>query len=198
MRKCDKLQMYNNESNAQKVVMLGTSGVGKTSVVLQLHEKVFKRIVMPTVGSGVISKEIKTSKGIVSLRIWDTAGEERYRTFTGLYSQGAVGCIVMFDITDKNSFDSVKEWIDLFKKNCNENAHVFLAGNKIDLNEERQISFEKASKFALDNKIKYYEVSAKTGEHVDLLFSDLAEAVGPGLPQLDPISKNNNDSNCFC
>ena len=167
------------DSTSQKVVMLGPSGVGKTSVVLQLQEKVFKTMVAPTVGSGVISKDIATPNGNVSLRIWDTAGEERYRSFTGLYSQGSVAGIVVFDVTDSESFESIDEWVTLFRENSEQNAIVYLAGNKTDLVESRQIPFDKAQKYATEHHMKYYEVSAKTGQNIELLFKDLAMEIGP-------------------
>lgn len=165
--------------NSHKVVMLGASGVGKTSIVLQLQDKVFKRMVTPTVGSGVITKEIPTAKGSVCLRIWDTAGEERYRSFTGLYSQAAVAGVIVFDVTEQESFDSLEEWINIFKENAAPDAFLILAGNKTDLIEGRLISFEKAQEFAAEHGMRYYDVSAKSGENVDWLFTDLAQKLGP-------------------
>ncbi|OHT11890.1 small GTP-binding protein [Tritrichomonas foetus] len=136
-------------------------------------------MVTPTVGSGVILKDINTSKGVIPLKIWDTAGEERYRSFTGLYSQSSNAGIIVFDVTDEKSFESLDGWITEFRNNANEGAILFLAGNKTDLIDEREISFEKASNFAFENKMKYFEVSAKTGENVELLFCDLATELGP-------------------
>jgi len=185
-----------SEPAAHKVVILGPSGVGKTSVVLQLQEKEFKRIVTPTVGSGVVTRDISTSKGIIPLRIWDTAGEERYRSFTGLYSQGASGCIVMFDISDLESFQTIEEWIKLFQENCQDGACIFLAGNKTDLIEKRQVSFEMASLCASKLGLKYYEVSAKTGENVDNLFSDLAQEVYHLKPF--PVQRKEQNENSYC
>lgn len=167
------------ENDAQKVVMLGPSGVGKTSVVLQLQEKVFKSMVAPTVGSGVILKDITTPNGTVSLRIWDTAGEERYRSFTGLYSQNSVAGVIVFDVTDAESFETIDEWVTLFRSNCQPKAIIYLAGNKTDLSDMRQVSFDKAQKYAKDHDMKYFEVSAKSGQNVELLFKDLAMQLGP-------------------
>lgn len=189
------------EKDSHKIVMLGASGVGKTSIVLQLQEKVFKSMVTPTVGSGVIVKEIPTIKGSVALRIWDTAGEERYRSFTGLYSQAAVAGVIVFDISDQESFDCLEEWIDLFKNSASPDALLYLAGNKIDLMEGRVITFEEGQKFAVAHDMKYYEVSAKSGENVDLLFNDIATKLGPKnepSQMQHQIKTNNGDSGCSC
>ncbi|EAX91137.1 small GTP-binding protein, putative [Trichomonas vaginalis G3] len=188
--------MTSSESNSHKVVMLGASGVGKTSVVLQLQEKVFKKMVQPTVGSGVISKDILTSKGQVTLRIWDTAGEERYRSFTGLYSQNSVACCIVFDVTDLETFDTIDEWVGLFRQNSQPNAIIYLAGNKCDLTDERQVSYDKAQKYAMDHDMKYYEVSAKTGQNVELLFRDLANQLGPANQTQQAPATAKNDGAC--
>ncbi|OHT11725.1 small GTP-binding protein [Tritrichomonas foetus] len=188
--------------SSHKVVMLGNSGVGKTSIVLQLKEKVFKRMVTPTVGSGVNVKEIQTSKGIIPLKIWDTAGEERYRSFTGLYSQDAIAAIIVFDVTEQSTFDSINEWVAEFRKNALANAIIYLAGNKTDLLDQREISFDQANEFAQNNSMKYFEVSAKTGENVELLFQELATQLGPkhqvhNEPQnLTPSSQGQEKSCC--
>lgn len=187
--------MSSSEANSHKVVMLGASGVGKTSVVLQLQEKVFKKMVQPTVGSGVISKDIQTPKGPVTLRIWDTAGEERYRSFTGLYSQNAVACCIVFDVTDLETFDTIDDWVGLFRQNSQPNAIIYLAGNKCDLIDERQVTYDKAQKYAMDHDMKYYEVSAKTGQNVELLFKDLANQLGPANQNV-PTPQVNQGGGC--
>lgn len=171
--------LMNNQDNANKVVLLGASGVGKTSIVLQLKEKVFRGMVAPTVGSGVIFKNIQTEKGVVPLKIWDTAGEERYRSFSGLYSQSATAGIFVFDLTDQRTFDTIDEWIAEFEKNANADALLYLAGNKLDLIEQRELTFDKAFAYAQSKNMKYFEVSAKTGEGVELLFTELAKQLGP-------------------
>ena len=185
---CDFSKMENNE-NSHKIVMLGTSGVGKTSILQQLQDHVFKRIVAPTVGSGVIVKEIKTRAGSVSLRIWDTAGEELYRAFTGLYSRSAVAGIIVFDVTDIVSFKELPTWINVFKQNAIDNAILYLAGNKTDLYDRRTIDKEAAEQFACNNNMKYFEVSAKTGENIELMFNELATELGPTIINYETVEK---------
>jgi small GTP-binding protein len=163
-----------------KVVMLGNSGVGKTSIVLRLSEKIFKKMTTPTVGSGTFDQQIATSKGLVRLTIWDTAGEERYKSFAGLYSQEATAGILVFDVSDKESFGDIADWIRLFQDNAEKTAVLVLAGNKVDLIEQRTVTGDEARAFAANQGIEYFDVSAKTGENIDRLFSFVAEHVGPG------------------
>jgi small GTP-binding protein len=161
---------------AHKVVMLGDSGVGKTSIVLQLMEHVFRRLTSPTVGSGCFHKEITTTKGPIGLNVWDTAGEERYRSFTGLYSQGAVAAVVVFDLTDEATFQSLGTWVDTFKETADADHHIWVCGNKLDL-DGRVVAKQTAESWCSQNGYKYFDVSAKTGENVDLVFADIAETV---------------------
>jgi small GTP-binding protein len=176
--------MLSEPDLTHKVVMLGCSGVGKTSLVLQLREKVFKRMVTPTVGSGVILKEIMTKNGPVPLKIWDTAGEERYRFFAGLYSQGAVAGIVVFDLADENSFGDLDEWIKIFRETAAEDAILVVVGNKSDLGDQRQVKSERGRAYAESRNMAYYEVSAKTGENVDVLFGAIATQLGPRVQEV--------------
>jgi small GTP-binding protein len=164
-----------------KVVMLGNSGVGKTSIVVRFREKIFKRMTTPTVGAGTIQETVRTQKGPVRLNIWDTAGEERYKSFAGLYSQAASAGIVCFDVTDSTSFDEVGDWIRLFQENAEKDAIIVIVGNKNDLIEERQVTEGTAKTWAEAHSLVYFDVSAKTGENVDLLFAEVASRVGPKL-----------------
>jgi small GTP-binding protein len=167
--------------STHKVVMLGNSGVGKTSIVIRFREKIFKRMTTPTVGAGTVQETVRTQKGPVRLNIWDTAGEERYKSFAGLYSQAASAGIVCFDVTDSSSFDEVGGWIRLFEENAEKDAVIVIVGNKNDLIEERQVTEGTAKTWAEAHSLVYFDVSAKTGENVDLLFAEVAGRVGPKL-----------------
>lgn len=171
----------------KKVVLLGNSGVGKTSIVLRLSECAFRPMTEPTIGSGVISKVIETNSGSVTLNIWDTAGEERYRSFTGLYSKGAAACIIVFDVTDMESFNTLDEWVLTFRENAEEKAKIFIVGNKNDLVESRQVKFDASFKWAQDHGFTYQEVSAKTGENVDILFNEVANSLNDMANEIDDI-----------
>lgn len=167
------------EVNGHKIVVLGDSGVGKTSILLQFSEHVFRRNTVPTVGAGVINKEVNTQSGPVSLSIWDTAGEERYKSITGLYTQGAVCCVIVFDLTCRETFENIPNWIEIFKQKAEDGHRIYMVGNKIDLDDERKTTFSEAFDWCEKNEYKYFEVSAKTGENVDLVFNEIAMALGP-------------------
>lgn len=187
------------ENSPQKVVMLGDSGVGKTSILIQLREKTFKRMATPTVGAGVFDRTITTANGPVHLKIWDTAGEERYKAFTGLYSREAMAGVVVFDVTDEKSFESLDSWIQVLKENADENVKIFIAGNKTDLGEMREITTDKANAFAMDRGCEYYEVSAKTSENVDVLFLEIAKQIGPKfVPTRDAFMQTTNNNSSCC
>ena len=171
----------NGLDSSKKVVMIGNANVGKTSIILQLVDKVFTKMVTPNVGACLTNKEIETSKGTVSLKIWDTAGEERYRSITRLYSKDAYAAVIVFDVTDQDSFDAIEDWEAEFRKDANNDAIVYLAGNKIDLIDQRKISFDQANQLATKKNMKYFDVSAKTGENVDILFQQLATQLGPSI-----------------
>lgn len=157
-----------------KVVLMGDSGVGKTSLVLQLSEHVFRTITKPTVGSGCIDKRINTPSGPVKLNIWDTAGEERYRSVTSLYSQGAAAFVLVFDVSDQQSFDSIPEWIDTFHQTSDASCLVYVVGNKNDI-PDRAVTDAQAIEWCQQRGYPYFDVSAKTGEGVELVFTDIAE-----------------------
>lgn len=210
MNKIDKkiFKSYNlyfkmeNNTMSFKVVLLGSSGVGKTSILTQFNDHVFRRIIAPTVGSGMITKDIETNAGTVSLRIWDTAGEERYRAFTGLYSRSAMAGIIVFDITDASSFNELPVWINVYKLNADNVTFLYLVGNKTDLCDNRAIETEKVKQFARENEMRYFEVSAKTGENIEYLFHELAEELSTKVVYRDTSDKEvdfveeNNDKKC--
>jgi small GTP-binding protein len=188
---------------SHKVVMLGNSGVGKTSIVLRLSERIFRKMTAPTVGSGTFQQDITTPGGNVHLTIWDTAGEERYKAFAGLYSQGATGGILVFDVSDQESFDDLSDWMRLFRDNAEQDAVLVIAGNKVDLIENRVVTEEAAKQFATERKIQYFDVSAKTGENVDKLFQALASQVGPAattdcLATILPTQPKPKPNKCGC
>lgn len=157
-----------------KVVLMGDSGVGKTSIVLQFSEHVFREITRPTVGSGCVNKRIITQKGPCSLMIWDTAGEERYRSVTSLYSQGANAFIIVYDVTDESTFESIPDWIETIQQTADDDSLIYIIANKTDI-PERTVSDVRAFEWAHQHRYPYFEVSARTGERVDLVFEDVAE-----------------------
>jgi small GTP-binding protein len=112
----------------------------------------------------------------VRLNVWDTAGEERYRSFTGLYSQGAVAACLVFDLTQQPTFESLPSWAETFKETAEPTHFIWVCGNKLDL-DGRAVTKQAAGAYCSQHGLKYFEVSAKTGENIDLMFADIAETV---------------------
>ena len=109
------------------------------------------------------------------MKIWDTAGQERFRTLTYNFYKQAQGVILCFDVTNANSFKNVKTWLESIYANAGENIAKILVGNKIDLVEERKISFQDAQEMASLNNMKYFEASAKLNKNLDVLMSDIMQ-----------------------
>ena len=154
-----------------KLIFLGDSGVGKTSIIIKYSDKKFEESTQATITVAVKTKKLKTDAYTeVEMNIWDTAGQERYRSMTKNYLKNVNGIFLVFDLTNEKTFDSIDSWMKLVKDSININdVRLILVGNKYDL-EDRKIDQEKIQKYAKDNNMKYMIVSAKEGMNIDLLF----------------------------
>lgn len=167
-----------------KIILVGDSGVGKTSILKKFINNEFNEDIKCTINIDFFSKSIKIDKNLyTNLKIYDTAGQEKYRALIKNYYQGTDGIILVFDLTNENSFNKLKSWINEVSDNT-EKAQIILVGNKADLI-ERKIDEETAENFAKQRDIKYIETSAKEGTNILLLFEELA---------LDINKKKQNDS----
>ena len=128
-----------------KILLLGDSGVGKSSLLLRYTKNEFMPDMRATIWVEFGLKFLKIDNLQLKIQIWDTAGMERYRSLTSAYYKGAKGVIVVYDICRKKSFESIDRWIDDFKSKANEDAVILLIGNKSDLNEQREVETEEAS-----------------------------------------------------
>ena len=159
-----------------KVLILGDSTVGKTCFLVRYVDDSFDDSTLLSVGMDYRLKNVKTEDGTkVKLQIWDTCGQERYRSISKNYYKGANAIILVFSLIDKKSFDSVENWINQIKEEASESILIILVGNKSDLIEKRVISYEEAEKLAKEFNINYFECSAKTGENINVAFNDLIE-----------------------
>lgn len=167
-----------------KIILVGDSGVGKTSILKKFINNEFNEDIKCTINIDFFSKSIKIDKNLyTNLKIYDTAGQEKYRALIKKYYQGTDGIILVFDLTNENSFNKLKSWINEVSDNT-EKAQIILVGNKADLI-ERKIDEETAENFAKQRDMKYIETSAKEGTNILLLFEELA---------LDINKKKQNDS----
>ena len=177
-----------------KVVLIGNSAVGKTSIISQYIYNSSEPNHVPTIGIDFFAKTLNINGQTLRLQIWDTAGQERYMSVNKNIFQRVQGIILMYDITNRDSFDHLSRWIDLINKNVS-NKPFILVGNKLDLsNEERIVAKEEGEKVALDNNIEFFEGSGSSGENVDKIFSAISDKVYKHLldERNDVMEKNIN------
>jgi small GTP-binding protein len=166
-----------------KIVIIGDSGVGKTNFIFQFTEGRFSPLHVTTVGFDYKSKIIKlpTSKKKVKLQIWDTAGQERYMALNKNIFPKVQGIIVMYDLTNRNSFDNLNRWFTLVSQNASNKPRILVA-NKSDLAEDNRIVTEdEGNKLAKEHHMPFFEGSGCSGENVDKIFGHLAEMVYTNL-----------------
>ena len=144
-----------------KIVFLGDSGVGKTNVMCRFTTDTFNINSKPTIGVDFGLKTLAVSDHIVKLQLWDTAGQERYKTFTAAYFKDSLGLIIVYDITNAESFKSVFKWREIAMEHVSfTDLSILLIGNKIDLDEQRQVSTLEAEDFAKKHGMMFMETSA--------------------------------------
>ena len=147
-----------------KVVIVGDTSVGKTNLLSRFINNTFNENSRNTIGVDFSVMDMNINNKKVKVQFWDTAGQEKYRSIGSAYYKNAQGVIVTYDITRKNSFDHINEWMTEIAEQGEPDSEVLLIGNKIDLEEHRQIKKEDAENFAKDKKVFFMEVSAKTNQ----------------------------------
>ncbi|XP_069674997.1 ras-related protein Rab-3 isoform X1 [Periplaneta americana] len=160
-----------------KLLIIGNSSVGKTSFLFRYADDSFTSAFVSTVGIDFKVKTVFRHDKRVKLQIWDTAGQERYRTITTAYYRGAMGFILMYDITNEESFNSVQDWVTQIKTYSWDNAQVILVGNKCDMEDERVISYERGKQLAEQLGIEFFETSAKENINVKAVFERLVDII---------------------
>ena len=160
-----------------KILLIGDTSVGKTSILCKYIDDEFSDAYLSTIGIEFKIKSLIINGKKVLLRIWDTSGQERYRSITQNFYRNANGILFIFDITKKETFDNIKIWLT-DSENCEDNKVAkMLIGNKIDLENKRKIDNETIKKFAEKKEMKYFEASAKEGINIDNIFRELAELI---------------------
>ena len=157
-----------------KLVLLGDSAVGKSSLVLRFVRGQFFEYQESTIGAAFLTQTVALNDTTVKFEIWDTAGQERYHSLAPMYYRGAAAAVVVYDITNRDTFQRAKQWVKELQKQGNANIVIAVAGNKSDLASARKVEPEEAESYANDNGIFFMETSAKTATNVNELFVAIA------------------------
>jgi small GTP-binding protein len=194
-----------------KLVFLGEQSVGKTSLITRFMYDSFDHTYQATIGIDFLSKTMYLEDRTVRLQLWDTAGQERFRSLIPSYIRDSTVAVVVYDITNVNSFNQTNKWIDDVRAERGNDVIIMLVGNKTDLADKRQVSIDEGEKKAKDLNVMFIETSAKAGYNVKQLFRRVAAAL-PGMDtpvepqQVQPIVNVNlseepasqEGGNCAC
>ena len=184
---------YVKEDYKIKIIVVGDSGVGKTNLINRFASDKFDTNSKSTIGVEFVYKTLKINKEIIKVEVWDTAGEERYRSITSSYYKGANGAIIVYDLTDEESFKNVESWMNEVIKKGKQNMQFLLVGNKKDLINDRVVSEQKGIDKAKELNINLFEASALEKNNVNEAFNFLIKEIYLSTLKEKNISSNNDN-----
>ena len=158
-----------------KIVFLGNQNVGKTSLIHRFIYETFEDNYQATIGIDFMSQKMHIEDKVVILNLWDTAGQERFKSLIPSYIKDSAVAVVCYDVTCKDSFQSVEKWVEDAKAIRENDVLLIMVGNKADMEQQRQVTLQEAKEYAEKMNFMFYETSAKSGVNVKLLFNDLAK-----------------------
>ena len=173
-----------------KVLLLGNSDVGKSSLLLRFVDSLWNDAFVPTIGVDFKVKTLEINNKKVKMQIWDTAGQERFRTVVSTYFRGAHGILLLYDVTNKDSFKNLENWLIEIEKNSSDKVLKILVGNKCDLSDDREIQTEEGQAFAVRNGMEFMETSAK----MNTIVSEAFETLGKLMIEFNSKGNNNSQS----
>nr|XP_033812083.1 ras-related protein ORAB-1-like [Geotrypetes seraphini]XP_033812084.1 ras-related protein ORAB-1-like [Geotrypetes seraphini]XP_033812085.1 ras-related protein ORAB-1-like [Geotrypetes seraphini] len=177
-----------------KLLLIGDSGVGKSCLLLRFADDTYTDSYISTIGVDFKIRTIEQEGKTIKLQIWDTAGQERFRTITSSYYRGAHGIIIVYDVTDQDSFSNVQQWLEEINRYASENVNKLLVGNKSDLTTKKVVDYTTAKEYADSLQIPFLETSAKNATNVEQAFvtmaTEIKNRVGTG-PTHDDSQKPN-------
>ncbi|KAJ6252757.1 ras-related protein rab-2a [Anaeramoeba flamelloides] len=190
-----------------KFIIIGDSGVGKSCILLQFTDHRFQEVYDFTIGVEFGSRMIKIKDQQIRLQIWDTAGQETFRSITRSYYRGAAGALLVYDVSKRETFDHARNWLEDALKHSTTNLQVMLIGNKSDLEKNRKVSKKEGEEFAKEHNLLFLETSAKTAQNIEEAFLETARVIyhktesgeidvkteGEGVKELSK-SQNNNEN----
>mmetsp|Transcript_41501 Transcript_41501/g.133459 ORF Transcript_41501/g.133459 Transcript_41501/m.133459 type:complete len:222 (+) Transcript_41501:2-667(+) len=190
-----------------KLMMIGDQAVGKTALLVRFADDDFNESVLPTIGIDFKIKTIELGGKRIKLQIWDTAGQERFRTITQAYYRGAMGILLLYDVTNAKSLQNVRNWVRNIEGNAPQTVNKVLVGNKSDMAAQRQVLAAEGQKLADEFGMRFFETSARNNQNVSETFLCLANDVverllasggelsggssGTSLTATRPAEKNN-------
>jgi small GTP-binding protein len=168
-----------------KILLIGESGVGKTCLLLRFTDDTFTQNHQTTVGVDFKQKILLVDKKIIKIQVWDTAGQERFRTLTKGYYKMANGIILTYDVTNRDSFESIKNWLKQVEQLAEKNVCRVIVGNKCDVEDKRSVTFDEGQNFAKEYNIPFFETSAKNNIRVSETFAFLTQKIIESSERLD-------------
>lgn len=182
-----------------KTVMVGDAAVGKTSILARYTTGTFSPEVKPTIGAGCVEKCLIYNGAEYLLEIWDTAGQEDYRSLVPMYYHGARIIIIVADLTDSKTTTKVKSWVDEIKERVGDSVVLALCGNKSDLIGERQMTLDEMQDIAAENDLLYFETSALSGIGIDEMFQTaLSKMTVQKVPEENRLTEKTDENKSKC
>merc|ERR1711941_187926 len=172
-----------------KLLLIGDSGVGKSCLLLRFSDDSFTTSFITTIGIDFKIKTIELDGKRIKLQIWDTAGQERFRTITTAYYRGAMGILLVYDITDEQSFLNIRNWIRNIEQHAADTVNKILIGNKCDMVNDRKVDSDRGQLLADEYSIKFFETSAKSDANVTEAFTSIAKDIKQRLMDNPEASK---------
>lgn len=160
-----------------KLVFIGDSGVGKSALLLRFADNTYTESYTTTIGVDFKTRTLECDRKKIKLQIWDTSGQERFRTITSSYYRGSHGIVVVYDVTNEESFNNVKHWFQEVDKYAMDNVNKLLVGNKCDQSSEKVVPYDEAKELADSLGVQYMETSAKNAHNVEQAFGTIAQDI---------------------
>jgi len=156
-----------------KIVIIGDTGVGKSNLMSRFTKDEFSKDTKATIGVEFATRQIEHDNKTIEAQVWDTAGQERYKAITAAYYRGSIGALLVYDITNRNSFQNCERWLRELRAHTDPSMVAMLVGNKCDMRHRQQVDVEDAKDFAEDNNLAFIETSALDSTNVDLAFETI-------------------------